>query len=276
MHKKSNIIFIGIEVVEDYLLNRHQRKNHSKETLRTERGILRLYIGIPVSLWEKHFYKRQGRISPHTAQRELTRLKTFLNWCKKNKIIKKNPLDEVEKPKVPTKLPRALTYQQEAMLVQAVREIGGRDEVIINTFLLTGLRRKELIELRYENVDFDRKQMCIFGKGGKDRIVPICDNLVVLLKKWREEHENSEKFFNISVSTLRRMHAKIKTKSKVDFYFHQLRHTFATRFLESNPQCIYALKEIMGHSDIKTTQEYLHLSANYHEYINNMPGSNFI
>jgi len=141
-------------------------------------------------------------------------------------------------------------------------------------FLFCGLRKSELLNLKYTDVDLEN--MSIFvrqGKGSKDRVVPISLGLVPSLKKYLEERKRLNKtcpeFFaslnrnsGYTINGLKRLVIQLKQCSGINFTVHKLRHTFATLMLEGGCD-IYSLSRMMGHSDIKTTTIYLSASTEH-------------
>ncbi len=145
---------------------------------------------------------------------------------------------------------------------------------MIGIFLYTGIRRKELLNLKVSNVDFDKHTLFVeSGKGDKDRIIPLNHRLIELLKSYLKQRAKKGKttpyFFaslrddrRMSMQVIRRLFERIKNESGVYAYPHLLRHTFATLMLEGGCE-IYALSKMLGHSDIKTTTIYLSVSMRH-------------
>ncbi len=208
-------------------------------------------------------------------------LVVFFRWCVEQKLIAKNPMDEIELPKLNKKLPPKLTKQDALRLLEIsynypykYRYQRYRNHAIFSTFLFTGLRRKELLSLKYQDVDIQNLSLFVNqGKGGKDRIIPISFTLAESLKKYVVERQRLRKtcpeFFTslnrdsaFTESGLKRLTENIVTTSGIKFGIHKLRHTFATLMLEGGCD-IYSLSKMMGHSDIKTTTIYLAASAEH-------------
>lgn len=140
--------------------------------------------------------------------------------------------------------------------------------------MMAGLRKKELLNLKYSDLEIDNMSIFIRqGKGSKDRVVPINYRLAEALKKYAEERRRLNKtcpeFFTSSTynkgfthSGLKRVVEQIVETSGIKFNIHKLRHTFATLMLEGGCD-IYSLAKMMGHSDIKTTTIYLAASVEH-------------
>ena len=135
-------------------------------------------------------------------------------------------------------------------------------------FVFTGMRLQELLNLRMTDVQFENKVVFISsGKGDKDRIIPMNQDLIKILSEYIKDRDRLNKtcpFFFTSLThdtglqylVVKRLVEKLRTKSGIHFTPHMLRHTFATLMLEGGCD-IYALSKMLGHSDIKTTTIYL-------------------
>ena len=208
-------------------------------------------------------------------------LKVFFRWCIKEGYMEKNPVDDLEIPKVEKRLPPKLTKQDTLKLLEVVYNypydytyLRYRNHAIFSTFIFAGLRKKELLSLKYTDVDIENLSIFVRqGKGAKDRVVPMSYSLAQTLKRYLDERKRLNKtcpeFFaslnrdmGFTVLGLRGLVRKIKESSKIPFTIHKLRHTFATLMLEGGCD-IYSLSRMMGHSDIKTTTIYLAASAEH-------------
>lgn len=220
-----------------------------------------------------------GRVNrkwePATFRTHFFSLKVFFDWCKKQNYIKENPMIEIELPKLEKKLPKRLTKQEATRILEVSKNIKYkfkfqryRNYAVFSTFIFTGLRKSELLNLRFTDIDVEN--MTVFvrqGKGSKDRIVPFSQTLREIYLEYLKERDkiksncthffvsmNDDKPFN--ASGLRKIKRRIQKVSKIKFNIHALRHTFATLMLEGGCD-IFSLSRMMGHSDIKTTTIYL-------------------
>ena len=208
-------------------------------------------------------------------------LAVFFRWCIKEGYMNKNYTDDIETPRLEKKLPPKLTRQDALRLLEIVynypykyRFLRYRNHAIFSTFLFAGLRRKELISLKFGDIDIENMSIFIRqGKGSKDRVVPICSKLVEILEKYLTERQRLNKtcpeFFTslnhnmgFTEHGIKHLVNKVKRSSKMNFTIHKLRHSFATLMLEGGCD-IYSLSKMMGHSDIKTTTIYLAASAEH-------------
>lgn len=208
-------------------------------------------------------------------------LKVFFKWCLSEGYMVSNPIAEIEKPKLEQRLPNKLNKQDTFRLLEIVYNypyetnfLRYRNYAIFSTFVFTGIRFRELLNLRFTDVDLEN--MTIFinrGKGNKDRMIPISSTLAGILKKYLDVRKQLNKtclqFFvsskqncGFTESGMKNLVQKMRKVSNLKFTVHKLRHTFATLMLEGGCD-IYCLSKMMGHSDIKTTTIYLSASIEH-------------
>ncbi len=149
-----------------------------------------------------------------------------------------------------------------------------RNHAIFAVCIFAGLRKNEVLQLQYSDVDLQNLSIFVRqGKGNKDRIVPICFALAQSLKLYIEERKRLNKtcspFFaslnrnvGLTESGLKNLIITMRDSSRISFTAHKLRHTFATLMMEGGCD-IYILSKMMGHSDIKTSTIYLSASAEH-------------
>lgn len=208
-------------------------------------------------------------------------LKVFFSWCVKNGYMKVNPMDDIEVPKLEKRLPAKLTKQEASQILEVVYNypwdsnfVRQRNYAIFSIFMFAGLRRQELLNLKFADVDIENQSIFIkLGKGNKDRVIPMSFTLAQSLKNYLTERIKTKKtcpnFFAssyhdaaFSLTGLRNLIKRINKSSGIKFVAHKLRHTFATLMLEGGCD-IYSLSKMMGHSDIKTTTIYLYASVEH-------------
>lgn len=222
-----------------------------------------------------HHGRTERRWSVSTFLTYHKSLVTFFDWCMSNGFIESNPVRNIELPKLEKKLPGKLNKQDSMRLLEIVynypyanKFLQYRNHAIIATFIYAGLRKKELLNLKYRDVDIDNLTLFINqGKGGKDRMIPICEALARSLTRYfverRKLNKTCPEFFassrrnnGISEKTLARLVEQLRKITQARFSIHKLRHTFATLMLEGGCD-IYSLSKMMGHSNIQTTTIYL-------------------
>jgi integrase/recombinase XerC len=213
---------------------------------------------------------KQG-ISAKSIQRELAAIRSFYRYLLKKQQIEVNPAVGVHAPKTAKKLPKVLDVDQVAGMLNvsanSILEI--RDLAMFELFYSSGLRLNELVMLDITDLDLIDSSLRIrFGKGGKQRLVPVGSKAVKAIENWRKvrpESSSQSLFVSERGGRLSSRSVQLRLKRWCDkhgvaehVHPHMLRHSFASHFLESS-QDIRAVQEILGHADISTTQIYTHL-----------------
>lgn len=216
--------------------------------------------------------------SPVTFRQYHKHFNTFFKWCIKNGYLESNPLEGIEKPRLEQKLPRKLSLSEAQLVLDtafhmryAYRFERYRNRAIIGVMLFCGLRKKEVISLKLQDVSLENNTIFINqGKGGKDRMLPISSRLKIFLEEYLKErsrlNRQSIQFFTginenrpFGNMGIKRLFERLRAKTKLDFSPHTLRHSFATLMLEGGCD-IYTLSKMMGHAKITTTTIYLSCS----------------
>lgn len=205
----------------------------------------------------------------------------FFRWCVLEKYMVSNPVETIELPKIEKRIPTKLTKQDSLRILEVVDNfpysksfLRYRNYAIFATFIFTGIRKNELLNLKYTDIDIENLSIFIRqGKGSKDRIIPMNYRLADALQKYvdarKKAYKSCPEFFTsytldmgFTDSGLKRLVERISDVSGIKFSVHKLRHTFATLMLEGGCD-IFSLSKMMGHSDIKTTTIYLAASVNH-------------
>lgn len=202
-------------------------------------------------------------------------LRVFFRWCVQNGYMQRNLTEDIELPKVEKRIPPKLTRQDALRLLEAAynypyqhKMLRARNHALFSMFLFAGLRRGELLKLKF--TDVDTQNLTIFvnqGKGSKDRIIPMSYTLAQSLNRYITERKRLNRtcpeFFasavrntGLTLDGLKHLIILMRHASGLKFSYHKLRHTFATLMLEGGCD-IFGLSRMMGHSDIKTTAIYL-------------------
>lgn len=211
-----------------------------------------------------------------TALRRLSSTKSFYAFLKKEGYLI-GEIPEIETVKKPTHLPSCLSIEQVEDLLDAPdmsTPSGIRDRAMLETMYASGLRVSELLSLEVSRVNLDKNIITIFGKGAKERKVPIGDFAIDYIIKYINEVRNKNKgkkskylFLNRSGEPLSRQYFFKQIKKyaleagiQEDISPHTLRHCFATHLLENGAQ-LRAVQAMLGHTNIATTQIYTHIST---------------
>lgn len=206
--------------------------------------------------------------------RKLSAIKSFYKYLTvRTKQLQENPVADLEYPKIRKSLPRYLTLEQSAALLQSVSGPNQtRDYAILMIFLNCGIRRSELVGLNLSDIYEDRLR--VVGKGNKERFVyfgtscrkAIDDYLIERNKKVLSDNRalfGSRDGNRISVSAVHRLVKKALLEAGLDatqFSAHKLRHTAATLML-SNGVDVKTVQEVLGHENLNTTQIYTHIES---------------
>ncbi|MBM4400404.1 MAG: site-specific integrase [Crenarchaeota archaeon] len=235
------------------------------------------------SITPKHLdmYKleRLKKIAPVTVNIELRALRAAFNTAVRWKLLESSPFKGTKFVPIAEAAPSFFSKADFQKLISVIKECWLREVVIFAT--LTGLRRSEITNLKWNDVDFNRKIVSVQStptfrtKTGKSRIVPLNETGIYLLKS-RHGKDISEHVFTLNGRKISEGWLTHKFKYYVyecrfpndRLRFHSLRHTFAS-WLVQDGCSIYVVKELLGHSDVKTTQIYSHLSASeLHKEVN--------
>ena len=216
-------------------------------------------------------------LSKRTQARYIASLKSYFRFLIREAVIKKDPTDIIDTPKKDKKLPDYLSIAEIERLLQSVdvtTTLGYRDRTMLEITYGAGLRVSELLNLKTEDINLELGFIRCYGKGNKERIIPIgeiaLDYLSLYLKnirpKIQKNMKSKELFLNSRGRSMSRQgFFKIlqnygkKAGIKKHLSPHTLRHSFATHLLENGAD-LRSVQEMLGHSDISTTEIYTHLS----------------
>jgi site-specific recombinase XerD len=217
-------------------------------------------------------YLSAQRMSGVTRVRKLAAIRKFFAFMAENKILAGNPANTVKGARREEKEPNILYKEQyKALLYEASDNI--RDYAIIQTFLQTGIRLSELVNLRVDDVDFEHRILTVRqGKGKKDRQIPLVDEAAKALRNYLR-YRNTELildddiFFlakngtSLNVSSVKYLVAKYVKKAGIrkKVSVHTLRHTFGAHKADKH-MSLATLQELMGHKKKETTLKYIHLA----------------
>lgn len=217
----------------------------------------------------------------------ITVIHSFYEFLVNNDDLNKNPAENIKSPKMPLKLPNYLTIEEINKLldINLLTMYDYRNKAMLETLYATGLRISELVNLKFVNVDLDNALIRVVGKGSKERMVPISEVAEKYLRLYINEYrpmilgtKSSEYLFisNAKKSITRQGFFKIIKKEcqragiEKEVSPHVLRHSFATHLLQGGAD-IRVIQELLGHSNITTTEIYTHLvneqiKKDYEEY----------
>ena len=215
-------------------------------------------------------------LSPASISHTISALRTFYNYYIKLNKISENPMDSIKQPKLGKHLPTYLTIEEVDKLLDIKIEtpFDARNKALLELMYATGLRISEVVNLEFNNIDIEECIVRVMGKGSKERIVPINDIAIDALNTYIKEYRPNMLIGNVHNYIFVNNHGKMMTRQGVfkmikaecqkkgidkNISPHTLRHTFATHLLENGAD-LRIIQELLGHSDISTTQIYTHLT----------------
>ncbi|MGR4895123.1 tyrosine recombinase XerC [Stenotrophomonas sp. LARHCG68] len=212
---------------------------------------------------------RRG-LAAKSLQRRLSACRSFYAWLLKNNAIDTSPAAGLRAPKAPRKLPQVLDADEAVQLVELPTDapLGLRDRALLELFYSSGLRLSELCALRWRDLDMASGLVLVHGKGNRERSVPVGTHALNALQDWRRDSAGSGDkpvFPGRAGGPLSQRAVQIRIKQLAqrqglfkNVHPHMLRHSFASHILESSGD-LRGVQELLGHSDIATTQIYTHL-----------------
>jgi integrase/recombinase XerC len=281
-----------IDAFLDFLTN---QKNYSKHTITSyHKDILDFEFFIKneelaLGLYDvererigRHYLSHldQKGYSKKTISRKISTLRTFYNYLLEHKKIEKNIFLTTTSPKIPKKLPSILHDEEIDLIFKSIdrhTHLGFRNHLILDLLFSCGLRASEMTDLSIRDIQLERSNLLIHGKGGKDRYIPIHDRLKedikhyltyirpILLSKGKQT-DNEHVLINYKGSSLSVRGLQIILKSIIKksgetykIHPHMLRHAFATTMLNHGAD-LRVVQELLGHEHLKSTQIYTHVS----------------
>lgn len=282
------------EFIDEYLAILKLERNLSENSIRSYKSDLQKFFTFLeksslqdwnevthklVSLFLQEL-KREG-LTSSSAARYLSTIRGFFDYLSVNNYIEKDPTERVSSAKVSRKLPTVLSYNEIEMILDQTNtkdKLGLRDRTILELLYSSGLRVSELIDLKITDLFLDDEVIRVTGKGSKQRIVPVGSSAISWLNEYmvkarplleKKAKSKNHVFLNSRGSKLSRMGVwKIVEKYTKDagitkeVHPHTFRHSFATHLLEGGAN-LRSVQEMLGHSDISTTQIYTHIDREY-------------
>lgn len=236
-----------------------------------DRSVMRKYI----------VYLKKSDYSARSISRKISTVRSFFKFCLREGIIKVNPTINLITPKINKKLPYFLYLQEVNKLIETPLKntiFGIRDRAILELLYGTGIRVGELVNLNICNIDLYEKTIIVFGKGSKERILPLGNPSIRAIQEYLTSRNLFEKkiFVNkndLEALFLNRLGGRLTTRSirRIIIKYmkmaglnkkispHVLRHSFATHLLGGGAD-LRSVQELLGHKSLSTTQIYTHIT----------------
>lgn len=222
------------------------------------------------------YLKNERNYKNSSLCRKLSGLKGYYKFIKRAGVIINNPLDDIQRPKIPKRVPVYLTREEVERLFNYISSkvdtlAGKRDYAIFRTLYHTGMRVSELVNMDISDIVHDdgKYSARVIGKGDKERIIPLHKKVVDAIKEWEGVRPKTLKTdaVIINLKTLKRITTRsIEKKLRIvvkragidkPITPHKLRHTFATELLNRGAN-LKDIQDLLGHSSLATTQIYTH------------------
>ncbi len=258
----------SVHTITNYLIDLKNFKNFL-----AEKNLEQItYIDIRkflISLKESNFSKR-------SMARKMAALRSFFRFLNREGYLKHNPISGVYTPKLDKRLPLFMNLNEVTRLLESPdsKDLQGvRDRAILETLYSTGARVSELCSLDLDNIDFIGGVIKVYGKGKKERLVPIGDRALKAIRVYLERRgpivkmDKRAAFLNkagrrITDRAVRRIVEKYIRKVSLNERIspHTLRHSFATHLLDRGAD-LRSVQELLGHMNLSTTQIYAHVTT---------------
>lgn len=280
--------------LDDYLRYAQVERGLSSNTVASYRQDLHEYLAFlqadKQTSWEVEALEvdaflaqlRDAGKATSSISRMLSSLRKFYQWLLRQDIIEKDPLIKIDSPKKEKRLPLALSENEvDSLLSQpnVEKDLGLRDRAILETLYATGMRVSELINLKMSDFHQEIKLIKVLGKGSKERLVPISDVALSWIDKYDKQVREKLIMKSGSFSDVIFLNSRGKQLTRQAVWQlikkycqqanitknvtpHTLRHTFATHLLENGAD-LRVVQELLGHSDITTTQIYTNLTQKH-------------
>lgn len=263
-------------------LDAYGRDTERLETFLATRGVRDPGAASPIDLREFTYHLRDQGLAPTSIRRTLSAVRTYFGFLLAEGLIDADPSEQLEPPKTWRRLPNVLTRAEVERLLESPdpgHRLYWRDRAMLELAYASGVRVSELTRLKVRDVDLEDGFATVYGKGSKERLVPVggaaIRAITTYLRELRGRLEGGSGkgegvlFLNARGGPLTRMGVWKILRKHVEgagitrkVTPHTLRHTFATHLLEGGAD-LAAVQEMLGHADISTTQIYTHVDRDY-------------
>lgn len=216
-------------------------------------------------------FLKENNYAITSITRKISSIKSFFKWACTTNYAKNNPAQLIELPKRPKKLPKVMTLKDIEEILS--HDLSKLEAVILELLYSCGFRVSELVNLKIADINLNARYVLCFGKGSKERLVPIGEKAITKINEYLPERNFIIKKNKLDTKFLL-LHENGRLVTRQDIYNlvhsqgeiihknispHTLRHSFATHLLENGAD-LRVVQELLGHSDVATTQLYTHIS----------------
>jgi integrase/recombinase XerC len=270
---------------ENYLITEHKYSKHTSVAYLNDVNQFFEYCSQSYKLTSitdvSYFFVREWivalsdlEISPRSINRKISSLSTFFRFMQKTKQIQTNPAEDIAQLKIKKKLPEVIKSNEiiELLNLEFNDFESERNLLIISILYQCGLRRSELTNIKIEDINFQRSELKILGKGNKQRIIPLSNELTSKISNYLESRKeidlfsskflllliNGKPIYDKLVYTIVTKYLSANTTASSNNP-HALRHSFATHMADNGAE-LDAVKKLLGHANLSATQIYMHNS----------------
>lgn len=219
-------------------------------------------------------YLKKQNLTDKSISRNISSIRSFYKFLLIEKYITNNPMLDISLPKVKKSLPNTLSVAEVDKLldIKLNNHYDYRNKAILELMYASGIRASEVVNLKVGDIDLEMDLIRTLGKGNKERIIPLGICASEILKSYIYQHrnyllkkENNDYLFlnnhgnKLTRQGLFKIIKKIGSEKNLTFSPHTLRHSFASHLLQNGADLI-SIQQLLGHSDVSTTQIYTHIS----------------
>jgi len=284
-----------IKLINDFINYLKNDKNYSKHTILSYENDLMQFLNYllllnkivkikeinHIVLRKYIVYLKENKYSRRSIARKTSTARSFFKYLLKEGLINSNPALNLITPKIDKKLPYFLYIQEVNRLIESAesgKPQGIRDKTILEMLYGTGMRVNEIVNLNIGDIDINEKIVRVFGKGSKERILPLSNPCIKAIKKYlfirnkyytkiNSSRKNDEAFLlnrfggRLTARSICRIINKYMEMTGLNKKIspHVLRHTFATHLLGGGAD-LRSVQELLGHESLSTTQIYTHIT----------------
>lgn len=287
--------------LKDYLALLKVEKNLTKNTISSYKNDLNVFLKYMEDIGIKDLSEISSEnissfflslknlgLNERSSARYFSSIRGFFKYLIKNDYLESSPIEKMKAPKISRKLPSVLSVDEINLLLNSPStedKFGIRDKAILEVFYACGLRVSELINLKIVDLFLNENLIKVFGKGRKERLVPIgstaiacIENYLLQSRPFLKKNLQSEnylflnnrgkKFSRMGIWKIVKRYVEMSNIKK-EIHPHTFRHSFATHLIEGGAD-LRSVQEMLGHSDISTTQIYTHIDRDYIKKVHKM------
>jgi site-specific recombinase XerD len=236
---------------------------------------------ISTSTVRQYFYYARGKrgLCQSSISKIIATVKSYFNYLEEEEIIVKNPTRKIRVPKKICRIPSVMSKYEVDLIIRSVdfapsrcRKNKIRDKLVISLLYYTGIRKSELLNLNWTDINLSKNTLIVRnGKGGKDRLIPLHKEVIMLLDKYLDERlplktnaliigEQGKRLCKGSFVYLLKMYLTLSGLKKKGYSAHTFRHSFATHLVEAGVD-LFKVQRLMGHASLDTTKIYINFNS---------------